>query len=195
MRSRLLLSVAAIGAALGAVAGSASANPSYNGGVQTPLPVVRPAAAAFTLPLAIVQPALPAPQWAIFNVAIGRDDLSPWAGFMIGWPAGTPGTAGFPAPGGFFVYRPLWDPASVNLPAAPATNVDLMSHWTAVRTAFDLFLQLRAAAVAVPMPGVLTTLWLWCDPAAVVPPPGPLFNVNFGQPAHNYEFYKYMIAL
>jgi hypothetical protein len=170
MRSRFLLSVAAIGAVLGAVAGSASANPNYNNGVQTPLPVVRPAAAAFTLPLAIVQPALPAPQWMLGNVAIGRDDLSPWAGFQIGWPVGTPGTAGFPQAGGFFIYRPLWDPATVNLPAAPVTNVDFLSHWTAVRIAYDVFLQLRVAAAAPAMPGIIVTLWLWCDPTAVVLP-------------------------
>lgn len=195
MRSKVLLALAAAVASLGSLAGTALANPVYNGGVQTPLPVVRPAAAAFTVPLLLAQAAPPPMGYTVLGVFAGRDDTSPWAGFEVMWPAGQPGTAGFPALAGWFVYRPLWDPLTVNLPAAPATNVDFESHWVAVQFAFGLFQQARTAAMAPPVPGVIPQIFLWCDPAALAFPVGPLVNVGMmGTQLHNYEFYKFMIG-
>lgn len=194
MRSRVLIAAAAIGATLGALAGPALANPIYNNGIQTALPVVRPAAAAFALPLLLQQAVLPPAGWVIQGVFSGRDDTSPWAGFHAMWPAGTPGTIGFPPGGGWFVYRPLWDPLTANLPAAPVTSLDFQAHWTAVSEVRRLLLEVRASAAGPLMPGIVPTVFLWCDPAAVVMPVGPNVNVGLLVPLHNFEFYKFMIG-
>jgi hypothetical protein len=188
MRLRKALLAAAVAVSGGFAAGVAHATPLYNFAPQTALPVVRPAPAAFAMMLGFA----PGPGDAFAFLHVGRDDTSPYfAVTMMFAGAINPPPYAF-AGADTFVYRPLWDPLTVNLPAAPANDISFDSHWSAVTATARLFETLRVTWAGAAPPGLFI---IWIDPAVIGVPgvPLPLLGPGAAPPLHRLEFYKFEV--
>lgn len=183
-KSLLLFGVGAISVVAGWEA-TALANPQLTPGTQTALPIAAPGAGVYTLVINV--PYTPAPTThSIQTIAFCRDDTSPCVRISIVAGAGGVGAAPFNVAGNYwFTYRPDLDPCQAPLSGTPsASNIDLMSEWTACVAVEQAMAACRPTFNA-GVGAIAPNLTFYIDPATAVAAPTPGLFIN--------EFYKFDI--
>jgi len=183
-KSLLLLAVGAVGVVAGWTT-SALANPQLTSGTQTALPIAAPGAGAYTLVINV--PYTPAPTThSIQTIAFCRDDTSPCVRISIVAGAGGVGAAPFNNAGNYwFTFRPDLDPCQTPLSGTPsASNLDLMSEWTACTGVVQAMAACRPTFNA-GVGAIAPNLTFWIDPATAIGGTTAGLFIN--------EFYKFDI--